>query len=198
MVSAGVVAVAVGLMVLATIGYWYSTDMGWTGSGSTIVSTRTPITLAAVVAALCVLAGAATILVRRSVVPTSLGGVLLLATIIALPIAAVLGIRTYPQVEPAVIIAHGDANWRTRLPVTEVFGVRSATDRTLTLEGRADQRGCSWRLRSVTIDLTSGHIVDVAELPTSYPSDALPPPLTPIDQHRFEVTQGSSPVICRS
>lgn len=185
-----------GLIGLGTVGVWYVADMGWTGSGSTIVSSRRSIALAAFVAALCVLAGAATILIRRDVVLASLGGVLLLATVIALPIAVILGIHAYPQVESAVIIAHGGANWRTRLPVTEVFGVRTETDRTLTLEGRADRRACAWQLRSVTIDLASGDIVDVVELPTSYPSGAVPPPLTPIDPNSFEVTQGSAPFIC--
>jgi hypothetical protein len=196
--SVGVVAVAVGSIGLGTIGYWYAADMGWTGSGSTIVSSRASITLAAFVAALCILAGTATILIRHDGVLTSLGGVLLLATVIALPIAVVFGIRAYPKVEPAELIAQGEANWRTRLPITEVFGVRSETDRTLTLEGRADRRACSWRWRSVTIDRASGHIVDVADLPVSYPSGEVPPPLTPIDQDSFEVTQGSAPFVCRS
>jgi hypothetical protein len=196
-VGVGVVAVAVGLIGLGVIGYWYAADMGWTGSGSTIVSSRMSIALAAFIAAICILAGIATILVRHHGVLTSLGGLLLLGTVIALPIAVVLGIRAYPQVEPAEIIAHGEANWRTRLPVTEVFGVRSETDRTITLVGRADRRACAWRWRSVTIDRASGHIVDVADLPTSYPSrESLPPPLTPIDQDWLEVAQGSAPFIC--
>jgi hypothetical protein len=194
----GVVAVSVGLIGLGTIGYWYLADMGWTGSGSTLVVSRWPIALAAFVAALCSLFGATAILLRRSLGGSSPAVFLLLASVAALPLAVVVAIRAYPQVEPAVLIAHGDAHWRTVLPVTEVFGVRSETDRTITLEGRADRRACTWQLRAVTIDLATGQLTDVTELPGFLPAGQVPPPPTPIDPGTFEIIQGTAPFICRN
>ena len=197
-VVTGAIAVIVGLIGLGTIGYRHAVDMGWTGSGSAFVDSRTPVVLGILVGVVCALAGAAVILVRRDVVATSLGGLLLLGTVIALAITVVVGVRAYPQVEQAVLIAYDDADWRTRLPVTEVFGVRSETDRTITVEGRADRRGCSWRSRSVTIDRTSGRIVEVVELPTSFPAGEEPPALVPIDVRSYRVIQGTAPFICRN
>jgi hypothetical protein len=197
-VGVGVIAVAVGVTALGTIGYWYATDMGWTGfSASTLVVSRTSIALGAFIAAVCVLAGVALILVRHQVAPSSFGGVMLLATVVALQVAALVGVEAYPQVEQAGLIAHGEVNWRIRLPITEVFGVLSETDRTITLEGRADRRGCLWKWRSVAIELETGRILDTAELPTAFMPGEVPPPLKPVPIS-FEVIQGTAPFICRN
>ena len=120
---------------------------------------------------------------------------MLLATVVALSIATIVGVRAYPQVEQAEFVAHRNAGWRTRLPVTEVFGVLSETDRTITLEGRADRRGCNWELRSVTVDRDTGRIVDVAQLSNVVPQGQEPRRPGPVPLG-FEVFQGTTPFIC--
>ena len=160
----GVVAIAVGVIGFATIGYWYAVDTGRLGNDITLVVSQTPIVFGLLVAAVCVAAGVSMVLVRDGVEAASPAGVMLLATVVALSGAVIVGVRAYPQVEQAELLAHGDVSWRSRLPVTEVFGVRSETDETITLEGRADRRGCNWVFRSVTIDRGTGRVVDVAQL----------------------------------
>jgi hypothetical protein len=194
-VAVGGAVMVVGVVGFATIGYWYATDMGWTGYGSILVVSKMPIVFDLAVAAVCAMAGASMILVRSDVAAGSLGGVMLLATVVALSIAVVVGVRAYPQVEQAQFVAHGDASWRTRLPVTEVFGVLSETDDRITLEGRADRRGCNWVLRSVTIERATGRIVDVTELPTFLPAGEDPPRPGPVPLG-FELIQGATPFIC--
>ncbi len=201
-VISGCVAVLAGLAGLVTIGYWYTADMGWTGSGSTIVQSRIPIGAAALVAVLAVVFGVVTVLVRHDVPLPSLGAVVLLATNALVAGAVLVAVDSYPQVEPAELIGigpRGSVIWQTELPVTEVFGVRSEKRDTITLEGRADRRACDWKTRSVTLDRSTGAILDVHELPTEYASESdIPPEPTKLDRDRYDLQQGSAPFICRN
>lgn len=197
--AVGLVAILAGLIGIGTIGYWYGTDMGWGGSGSTIVATRAPIVAAALVPTTAILVGLVTLLVRHDVRLPSPGGVALFAACLWTAGVVVLAVNAYPQVEQADVISRTSDFWRTELPMTELFGVRTETEHTITLEGRVDRRGCAYELRSVTLDLSTGAILETDTLPTFYANQSeVPPAPTPVDPVQFEVRQGSAPFICRS
>lgn len=194
-VVVGGVAIAVGVAGFVTIGYWYAVDTGMLGNDIMLVVSQTPIVLGLVASAVCVLAGVSMILLRRDVSAASVGGAMLLVTAVALSIAVVVGVRAYPQVEQAELVAHGDVGWRVRLPVTEVHGVLAETDDTITLWGAADRRGCNWVLRSVTIERDTGRIVDVTQLSNFLRPGEEPPPRGQVPQN-LEVVRGTTPFIC--
>lgn len=196
---AGVLTAAVGLVGFGVVAYWYATDMGWTGSGALLVDSREQARAAALMPVAAVLVGLVVLLVRRHVPLRSLAGVVVLLTSLFVTAGVVVAVAAYPQVRPAVVIAHGAGGWSTELPVTEVWGIRDETAGTITIEGRADRRSCDWESRSVTLELSSGAILAVEALPMSYGSAAdVPSSPEPVDPERFEVRQGSSPFICRS
>lgn len=89
---AGAVAVAAGLIGFATIGYWYAADMGWTGSGSTIVDPRTRIAVAAIVPAAAIAVGVATLRVRHHVPARSPGGITLAAVSLLIAASVVVAV----------------------------------------------------------------------------------------------------------
>lgn len=197
--AVGLVAILAGLIGIGTIGYWYGSDMGWGGSGSTIVASRAPIVAAVLVPATAILVGLVTLLVRHDVRLPSSGGVALVAACLWAAGVVVLAVNAYPQVEQAEVISRTSDFWRTKLPVTELFGVRAETEDTITLEGRVDRRGCASEMRYVTLDRSTGEILETDTLPTFYASQSeVPPAPTPVDPVRFEVQQGSAPFICRS
>jgi hypothetical protein len=203
-VVVGLGASLAGLAALGTIGYWYAVDMGWTGSGSTIVESRAPIISAALVPAALTLFGLMTFLVRHDVPATSARGLALLAVNLLMGASVWLAVGAYPQVEQAemaAIGADGTTRWRIELPVTEVFGLREETEHTITVEGRADRRGCAPQHRSVKFDRSTGEVLAVEVLPTVYDDPSrVPSPPTPLEQRRggFDVRQGSAPFICRN
>ena len=191
-------AVVAGLVGLGAIAFWYAADMGWTGSGSTIHVSRTPIGAAACVPAAAVLMGVVTLLIRRDVSVTSPAGLVLVGADVLLALAVIVAVGAYPQVENARLTGHADGGWQTELPVTHVFGLRSETAETMTIVGRADRRACDWEMRAVTLERSTGDILSVEALPTTFadPSD-IPPAPTPLDPG-FELLQGEAPFICRS
>lgn len=196
---AGLVAILAGLMGLAAIGYWYAADMGWTGSGSTIVVSRLPILTSAIVAGAAVFIGLLVLLLRNHVAVTSPAGLVLVMGTLLFTAAVWVAVDSYPQVVGATLIAHGDERWRTQLPITEVFGVLAEDGNTITITGRAARRACESQMRSVTLDLSTGRVLAVETLPTFYLDESEVPPLpTPVDFQRFEVQQGSAPFICRN
>jgi hypothetical protein len=195
----GLVAVLAGMAGLATLTYWYGTDMGWTGSGSVLIVSRTPIVLAALVSVTAVLVGVGTMFMGPGLDWRSLKGVYLVGTTLLVVASVVVAVAAYPQVRHAELIAHGEDRWRTTVPVTEVFGVRDLTAATVTIEGRADRRECRWELRSVTIDRTTGAILELERLPSAYADESeIPTEPDPVDPALFEVAQGSAPFICQS
>jgi len=199
MLAVGVLAVAGGLVGFGAVAYWYATDMGWTGTGAVLVDSRAQARGAALVPMAAVLVGLVAVLARRHVPLRSPAGVAMVVTNVLVTAGVAVAVAAYPQVRGAELVAHQGGGWSTDLPVTEVWGVRSEADDTITIEGRADQRGCDWELRSVTLDLATGEILAVEALPTSYESAAaIPPDATPIDVERFEVRQGSAPFTCSS
>lgn len=179
--------------------YWYSMDMGWTGSGSVLVVPRSPIAAGALMSAAAVLVGGTTVLIGTGVPVRSLRGAWLLGTTVLSAGSVPVAVAAYPQVESAQLVSDGEHGWTTSLPVTEIFGVRELTAAAVTIEGRADRRECRWERRAVTIDRSTGAILAVERLPTSY-ADAsdIPPALAPVDPALFEVVQGFAPFICRS
>ena len=199
MLSAGVVTGVVGFVGLGVVAYWYGTDMGWTGTGARLTDAREQARSAALVPVAAILFGLVTVLVRRHVPLRSPGGVMVLATNLFVIAGVVVSVMAYPQVRHAEVIAHSHGGWSTDLPVTEVWGVRDETETTITFEGRADRRGCDPRMRSVTLDLSTGRILAVETLPGAYDSSAdIPPDPAPIDVERFEIRQGAAPFICQS
>jgi hypothetical protein len=199
MLAIGVLTAVSGLVGSGVVAYWYGTDMGWTGSGSLLVDSREQARAAALMPVTAVLVGLVTVLVRRHVALRTLAGVAVLLTNLFITAGVAVAVAAYPQVRPAELIAHEGGGWSTELPVTEVWGVRSETDDTITLEGRADRRSCDWELRSVTLALSNGEILAVEALPTAYAGpDEIPSEPTSVDLERFEVRQGSAPFICRS
>jgi hypothetical protein len=203
-VVAAVVAVVAGLAGLGAIGVWYALDMGWTGSGSTIVDSRAPIVAAALVPATAVLLGVLTLAVRRDIPARSVRGAAFAIGNLAMAASVVLAVGAYPQVEQAELIGIGNDGtviWRTQLPITTVHGVRAETDTVVTLEGTADRRACAWEPRSVTLDRATGAILEVIALPYSYPdASQVPPPPSPVRRGPggYDVEQGSAPFICRN
>jgi hypothetical protein len=194
----GLVAILAGVVGLATITYWYGLDMGWTGSGSVLVVPRSPIAAGALMSVAAVLVGGATALIGPGVPVRSLRGAWLLAATVLVAGSVPVALAAYPQVEPAELVAHGEGRWKTTVPVTEIFGIRELTTATVTIEGRADRRVCRSEWRSVTIDRSTGAIVEVVRLPTSYADEAqIPPDPAPVDPDLFEVVQGSAPFICQ-
>lgn len=195
MLAVGAAAIVAGLIGLGTIGYWYATDVGWTGTGSRLISSREQAQAAALVPVAAVLVGVVAVLVRGHVPRRSPGGVMVFVTSVFVTVGVALAVAAYPQVEQAELIAHRAGGWSTGLPVTEVWGVRAESDTTITLEGRVDRRGCDWRSRSVTLELSTGRILAVEALP-GFSDISEIPPRTPIDIGRFEVRQGSAPFMC--
>lgn len=195
----GASAVATGLVGLGVVAFWYGTDMGWTGTGSLLVEAQAQAKAAALVPALAVLVGSVAILTRGHVPTRSAGGVLLLVTTLAAMAGTALGVSAYPHGRSAELYSHRAGGWTTSLPVTEVFGASAETAERITVVGRIDRRGCDGRSRAVTLDLASGRVLAVEDLPRAYdrPSD-IPPDPKPLDPARFEVHQGSVPFICRS
>jgi hypothetical protein len=202
--AAGVTAVVAGLVGLVTIGAWYALDMGWTGSGSTIVDSRRPIVAAALVPVAAMVLGALTLAVRRDLPGRSARGMAVLAGNVLMAASVLLAVGAYPQTVQAEFIGIGDDGtviWRTELPVTTVWGLRAETDTTITLEGVAHRRECRWQHRSVTLDRATGTVLEVASLPHSYPTMSDVPPRpgpVPRGPGGFDVEQGSTHVICRN
>ena len=197
-VAAGSLAIVAGQVGLGAIGYWYAADMGWTGSGSTIHVSRSPIVAAACVPAVAVLVGVVTLLLRRDISAASPAGMVLLGADVLLALAVIVAVEVYPQVENARLTGHAHGGWQTELPVTHVFGLRSQTGEAMTIVGRADRRGCDWVMRAVTLDRSTGDILAVEALPTTFADPSgIPPAPTPLDPG-FELLQGEAPFICRS
>ena len=168
-----------------------------TGSGSTIYGSRAPIGAAACVPAAAVLVGIVTLLLRHDVSIKSLAGMVLLGTNVLLALAVIVAVNAYPQVENAQLIAPIES-WRADLPVTHVFGLRSETVETITIEGRADRRGCDWELRAVALYRSTGEVLAVEILPTTFSdSSEIPPAPTPLEPE-FVLLQGSTPFSCRN
>lgn len=201
-VLVGLISVLGGVTGLSVIGYWYTADTGWTGSGSTIVGSRAPIVAAALVGGASLLFGLVTVLIRDDVPPRSPRGAVLLLANVAMGASVWFGVRAYPQVQQATLIGLGDAGrvkWQVELPMTEVFGVRDKTTTTITIEGRADRRECRWQFRSVKLDRSTGDILDVETLPMTYGGRSqLPPQPAPLQPGPggFDVEQGSAPFVC--
>jgi hypothetical protein len=204
LLGVGLLTLLAGAVGLGTIGFWYGSDMGWDGSGSTIVEPRAPILVAAGAAVASMLFGVVVLLVRRDG-PSRRSTIAVLAFTGALMVVFVwVAVGAYPQVVQADLLAIRDDGalvWRADLPLSEVRGLRRETARTITIEGQMDRRGCDSQARSVTIDRATGKVLSVDALPTFYkdPSD-IPPPPAPIEAERggFEVVQGSAPFICSS
>jgi hypothetical protein len=149
-----VLAVLAELIGLGVIAYWYTADMGWTGSGSTIVDSRAPIAAAALVPAASLLFGVVTLLIRAFIPARSPRGAALVAANVIIGASVLLAVNAYPQVQPATLIGIGDdgtVSWRSELPVTTVRGLRDQTATIVTLEGTAHRRECDGEPRSVTI-----------------------------------------------
>jgi hypothetical protein len=195
----GTSAVVAGLVGLGIVAYWYGTDMGWTGTGSLLVEAQAQARATALVPALAVLVGLVAILTRRHVPGGSPGSALLLVTTAASIAGVVLAVGAYPHGRSAELYAHQGDGWTITLPVTEVWGVSAESADSIIVVGRSDRRGCDWRSRAVTLDLASGRILEVEDLPRAYDrSSDIPPDPEPIDPARFEVRQGSVPFICSS
>jgi hypothetical protein len=201
---AAVAAVVAGLVGLGTIGVWYALDMGWTGSGSTIVDSRAPIAAGALFSAAAVVLGVSTFAIRRELRGRPVRGAAFTVGNLVMAASVVAAVAAYPQVQQATLIGighDGTVIWRSQLPVTTVHGVRAETDTVVTLEGTADRRQCAWQPRLVTLDRATGAVLWITALATSYPdASQVPPPPRPLRRGPggFDVEQGSAPFICRS
>lgn len=191
----GGVAVLAGAVGAAVVTWWYAIDAGWTGTGSVLVAGQASILVAALVSGAAVLVGLTMLAFRRSA--PGRGALLVAAgSLVAASVPAALA--TYPQVEHVRLLDHRNG-WETALPISEVWGVRSETDGQITIEGRADRRGCQARFRSVTLDRRTGRVTDVGDLPRAYDDPSqVPSEPAPLDPAAFEVRPGSSPFICTS
>lgn len=200
--AAGALALTSGVAVLAVVGWWFSADMGWNGSGSAFRSQwrgLAPVLPLIVVAVL----GLAALLTRNRPMAGRPGRLAFVAVTALSALLTPLALLTYPRIDDAVLTAvaapDGGPGWHIRLPVTEVLGVRSITGGRMVIEGREDQRQCRSVLRAVTLDLATGARVKVKNLPSTYPDiSQAPPPPGPLDPARFTVEQGSSPFVCSS
>jgi hypothetical protein len=197
--AVGLASIAAGLIGLATIAWWYGADMGWTGSGSVLVVSRAPVVLGVLMSITAVLLGISTLKFGRALAGWPAGAALLAGATLLAGASVVAALAAYPQVRHAELISHGEHDWKTTVPVTEVFGVREMTAATITIEGRADRRECRWELRAVTIDRSTGTVIDVERLPTAYADESqIPPDPEPVDPAVLEIAQGAAPFICRS
>ena len=193
LIVTGLAAALTGGTVLSALAWWYGSDMGWDGSGSSLRSAPGPLGLIGAAAAVVILGAIAMVVARRQ------GSVprMAFAAIVGIGAALIpLALLAYPRIEPAVLTSAG---WHVRLPLTEVLGVRSQSGDQLVIEGKLDRRHCGFELRAVTLDVVTGDVTGVRALPSTYADISLvPPPPGPLDAERFSVHQGSSPFICSS
>lgn len=194
LIVAGLAAVLTGGTVLSGLAWWYGSDMGWDGSGSSLRSVAGPLTLIGAAAAVVVLGVTAMVLARRQ----ASGPRVAFAATAGIAAALIpLALLAYPHIEPAVLTSA--AGWHARLPVTEVYGARSQSGDQLVIEGKLARRHCGFELRAVTLDVATGDVTHVRTLPSTYADISLvPPPPGPLDAARFTVRQGSSPFVCSS
>jgi hypothetical protein len=163
-----------------------------------LVVSRRPVLVAVMASFAGIVLGTVVLSLRRRVQVGSLGGSLLLVSTALAAATVVAAVGAYPQVEPATLGSPTGTTWKTTLPVDRVWGMRSRTDRTITIEGTANHRGCTFDRESVTLDVSTGEILEVTSLPTSFvDASQVPAALAPIP-FEFEVIQGSMPFICRS
>lgn len=198
----GALALTSGVAVLAVLASWFIADMGWNGSGSAFRSEWRG--LAPVLGAVAVaLLGLAVLLTRNHPVAGRPRRLALVAVTALSALLAPLALLAYPRIDDAVLTAiaapDGGPGWHTRLPVTEVLGVRSITGDRLVIEGREDHRQCRFVLRAVSLDVATGALVEVKDLRSTYTDiSQAPPPPGPLDPARYTVDQGSSPFVCSS
>ena len=191
---AGLAAVVTGGTVLSRLAWWYGSDMGWDGSGSSLRSVAGPLRLIGAAVAVVVLGIVAMVVARNQ----ASGPRRALAAIVAVAAAVIpLALLAYPRIEPAVLTSA--AGWHVRLPLTQLLGVRSQSGDQLVVEGKLDRRRCGFELRAVTLDVATGDVTAVRTLPSTYADiSVVPPPPGPLDAERFSVDHGSSPFICSS
>ena len=194
LIVTGLAAVLMGGAALSGLAWWYGSDMGWDGSGSSLRSVAGPLPLIGAATAVIVLGGIAIFVARRQ----AAGPRVAFAAIVGIAAALIpLTLLAYPRIEPAVLTSVG--GWHARLPMTEVFGARSQSGDQLVIEGKLARRHCGFELRAVTLDVDTGEVTDVRTLPSTYADISLvPPPPGPLDAARFTVRQGSSPFMCSS
>lgn len=181
-----VLSLAVTLVVLGLVGWWYALDEGWiaVGGGWSQLLDPGPARSAVAVAVLA-MAGAATATVlawtsddrRRTWLATAAG--VLAAALAPLAVAA------YPAPTPDVLVGldpdTGAPAWTTTTPADRLLGVRSTDGDTAVVAGRIDERGCRSTPIDLRVDLRTGAVLEVVELPDTFPSieDAPPPPGQP-------------------
>ena len=184
------------------LAWWYALDQGLlaVGGGYSQLLDPGPARLALALAAVAVpFAGAALVATwrwRRPVLATCLGGAALVAVVVA-----AAGAERYPQPTDAQVVGRApgvsDPLWVTDTPARRLFGVRSLDDETVVVTGAIEHRGCRSEPVDLRIDLATGALLEVVELPDTYPSaeDVPPPPAAP-DPERLELVPGEPTVTC--
>lgn len=196
-IAVGVAAAIAGGFVTVRAGLWMVADMGWTVSGAT-PEDRLAIVLPVALGVVILLIGIAALLGRRS---PSRAQTLVLGVATAAVLASPFVLGAYPQPEPVVLVGlepdTGNIRWRTELPVNHVFGYQTFDHGILELEGRKDERGCTFELRAVYVDEASGAVVDHHDLPEFHlDEESAPPPAKPLDDLPFVAEGGHTPFSC--
>jgi hypothetical protein len=192
------VLLSAGLWAVGLIAWWYGADNVFVGGAH--LKDPSAVRLPAFVAALVLVGGFTSLLMRRHF--RGAAGLLGLGVLVVVGvIAADLAVTAYPRVVDARVLSIDPdtryIDWSVAVPLYLVSGVVSATDTTITVDGTAMDHGCRDSHRGVTLDRATGRVIEVVDLPGSYPGATSPVGgAEPLSAYGLVSEAGEIPTIC--
>jgi hypothetical protein len=192
------VILGAGLWAVGLIAYWYGADDVFVGGAH--LKDPSAVRLPAFVAVLVAVGGVVALVARRHF--RGAAGLLGLGALVVVGvIAADLAVTAYPRVVDARVLSIDPdtryMDWSVSVPLYLVSGVVSATDTTITVDGTAMDHGCRDFHRGVTLDRATGRVMEVVDLPGSYPGATSPVGgAEPLSAYGLVSEAGEIPTIC--
>ena len=191
----GAVVVLAGLAALLRTVSWFVLD----SVGGAELNERSAALLAMLVAAAVLVGGVVLLLTAARLADAGRTGLVVVGGVLAVG-AGWLAVEAFPSIERGAVVAldpaDGHVLWRQEVPLVRVAGVLEATPERLTIEGSWTDHGCGSEHRSVTLDRSTGELLETTELPSSYPSIDDVPTTEPLAAHDLVAEEGSLPFVC--